>query len=43
MEDQKTESGLAWKLGFAKEKGLEPKLEKISKVVWIGRRGEQTS
>ena len=31
MEDQK--SGLASNVDFAKEKGLEPKVKKISKVV----------
>ena len=33
MEDQKPEPGLACNLGFAKEKELEPKVKKISKVV----------
>ena len=43
MEDQKLEPGLACNLGFAKEKGLKPKVKKISKIVLVGRRGEQTS
>ena len=43
MEDQKPGPVLAYNLGFAKEKKLEPKVEKISKIVWVGRRGEQTS
>ena len=33
MEDQKPGPGLARNLGFAKEKGLEPKVKKISKIV----------
>ena len=40
MEDQKMGPVLASNLGFATEKGLEPKVEKISKIGW---RGEQTS
>ena len=43
MEDQKPESGLARNRGFAKEKGLEPKVKKNSKIVQVGKRGEQTS
>ena len=34
---------MACNLGFAKEKGLEPKVKKISKIIKVGRRGEQTS
>ena len=30
-------------MGFPKEKGLEPKIKKISKIVYVGRRGEETS
>ena len=41
MEDQKP--GLACNLGFAKEKELEPKVKKISKIAYVGRGGEQTS
>ena len=33
MEDQKLGPGLAFNLGFATEKGLEPKVKKISKIV----------
>ena len=33
MEDQKPGPVLAYNLGFAKEKGLGPKVEKISKIV----------
>ena len=33
MEDQKPGPGLACNLGFAKEKILEPKVKKISKIV----------
>ena len=33
MEDQKPEPGLVCNLDFAKEKGLEPKVKKISKIV----------
>ena len=43
MEDQNPEPGLACNLSFAKEKGFEPKFKKISKIVQVGRRGEQTS
>ena len=43
MEDQKPRPGLAYNLSFAKEKGLKSKVKKISKIVWVGRRGEQTS
>ena len=43
MEDQQLGPGLACNLGFAKEKGLQPKVNKISKIVYVGRRGEQTS
>ena len=43
MEDQKPGPGLACNLGFAKEKGLERKVKKISKIVQVGRRREQTS
>ena len=32
MENQKPGPGLACNLGFAKEKGLEPKVKKISKI-----------
>ena len=34
---------LACNLGFAREKGLEPKSKKISKIVEVWRRGQQTS
>ena len=43
MEDQKPGPGLACNLDFTKEQGLEPKVKKVSKIVEIGRRGEQTS
>ena len=43
MEDWKPGPGLPYNLGFAKEKGFEPKVKKISKIVQVGRRGEQTS
>ena len=43
MEDQKPGPGLACNLGFAKEKRLKSKVKKISKIVQVGRRGEQTS
>ena len=43
MEDQKPGPELVCNLGFAKEKGLELKAKKISKIVQVGRRGEQTS
>ena len=43
MEDQKPGPGLACNLSFATEKGLEPKVKKISETVEVGRRGEQTS
>ena len=33
MEDQKSGPGLACNLGFAKEKGLEPEVKSISKIV----------
>ena len=33
MKDQKRGPGLACNLGFAKEKGLESKVKKISKIV----------
>ena len=33
MEDQMPETGLACNLSFAKEKELEPKVKKISKIV----------
>ena len=33
---------LACNLDFAKKKGLEQKVKKVSKIVQIGRRGEQT-
>ena len=33
MEDQKPGPGLACNLSFAKEKGLEPKVKKIFKIV----------
>ena len=33
IEDQKPGPGLACNLGFAKEKGLEPTVKKISKIV----------
>ena len=33
MEDQKPGPGLACNLDFAEEKGLEPKVKKISKIV----------
>ena len=42
MENEKPETGLACNMGFAKEKGLEPKIKKISKIVLVERRGEQT-
>ena len=32
MEDQKPVPGLARNMGFAKDKGLEPKVKKISKI-----------
>ena len=32
IEDQKSVPELAWKLNFAKEIGLEPKIKKISKI-----------
>ena len=43
MENQKPGPGLACNLGFAKEKELEPKVKKISKIVQVGRHSEQTS
>ena len=43
MEDQKSGPGLACNLGFAKEKGLEPKIQKISIIASVGRYGEQTT
>ena len=43
MEDQKPGPGLACSLSFAKEKGLESIVKTISKIVLVGRRGEQTS
>ena len=43
MEDQKPGPGLACNLGFAKEKGLERKSKKISKIVQVGRRGQPTT
>ena len=42
MEDQKQRPGLACNLGNAEKKGLESKNKKISKIVKVGRRGEQT-
>ena len=36
MEDQKPGPGLAYNLGFAKEKGLEPKVKKIFKLSKLG-------
>ena len=42
MKDSKSEPGLACNLDFAKGKGLEPKVKKLSKIVQAGRRGEQT-
>ena len=42
MEDQKSGPGLACSLNFAKEKGFEPKIKQISKIVQVGIRGEQT-
>ena len=43
MEDQKPGPGMACNLSFGREKGLEPKVKKISETVEVGRRGEQTS
>ena len=43
MEDQKTGPRLACNVKFANGKGLKPKVKKVSKIVYIGRRGEQTS
>ena len=43
MEDQPLGPGLACNLGFAKEKGLQSKVNKLSKSIYVGRRGEQTS
>ena len=43
MENQKLGPGLACNLGFAKKKGLESKSKKISKIVQVGRRRQQTS
>ena len=44
MEDQKLGPGLACNLGFAKKKKEhEHKSKKISKIVQVGRRGQQTS
>ena len=43
LEDQKQAPGLACNLGFAEEKRLEPKIYKISKIVYVGRHVEQTS
>ena len=43
MEAQNPGHGLACNLDFAKEEGLEAKVKKASKIVQIGRRGEQTS
>ena len=36
MEDQKPWPGLACNLGFAKEKGLEPKVKKLLKLSKLG-------
>ena len=36
MEDQKPRPGLACNLDFAKEKGLEPEVKKISKLSKLG-------
>ena len=41
MEDQKWGPGLACNLDFVKWKGLEPKVEKIFKILQIGRGGKQ--
>ena len=44
MENENPETGLACNMGFAKKKKkLEPKIKKISKIVLVERRGEQTS
>ena len=43
MEAQNRGPGLACNLDFAKGEGLEAKVKKASKIVQIGRRGEQTS
>ena len=43
MEDKKPGPGLACNLGFAKQKGPEPKVKQIFKIIEVGRRGEQTS
>ena len=40
MEDQKPGPGLACNLSFATEKGLEPKVKKISEIFEVGRRDE---
>ena len=42
MENQNMGPGLACNLDFAAEKGLEPKVKKIFKIVEIGRRSERT-
>ena len=36
MEDQKPVPGLACNMGFAKEKGLEPKVKKFPKLAELG-------
>ena len=43
MENQKSGPGLAWNLGFVKEKKFEPQVKKISKIGQVGKCGEQTS
>ena len=42
MEDQKPRPWLACNLDFVKEKGVEPKIKKVSKLILIGQRGKQT-
>ena len=41
-KDQKPRPWLTCNLDFAKEKELEPKVKKVSKIVEIVRRGKQT-